>query len=316
MSLTFFLIEGKSDKAVNRYIRGHQKSIEKYLAQRGVHYKAFNIVHTSLFGACSLKNLILRQCPTLDKEELGNRIKEVKEKLKRGNKSRLLYINGVTATDDGRFIADILCEDDFNREGDYQTTLYKFLDNVVRCNIARYSNAPATETTPCQNENNGTPHWDNSEFLACDLLSGGLECGECNSLSPIRFDNRFNMTLPLYPQISVKLKPLHKALYILFLNHPEGIMPNEIQDYESELKNIYKSVSGRKSHTTVNRMLKAMAESKENPLHKSITTIRRCFLGKLRFEIASNYIPIQDNTKAYRIQLDKALVEIAEIKCQ
>ena len=67
-------------------------------------------------------------------------MKEIRDKFKKEAKSRLMYIFGVTPTADGRYSAEILCEDDFDRDGDYLTTLYKFLDNVVRCDIARYSN--------------------------------------------------------------------------------------------------------------------------------------------------------------------------------
>ena len=162
-SLSFFLIEGEGDKALNRYIRGHQKSIEKHLAQRGVRYAAFNIVHSSLFGSRSLKNLVLRQCPTLDKEELNIRVKEIRDKFKKEAKSRLMYIFGVTPTADGRYSAEILCEDDFDRDGDYLTTLYKFLDNVVRCDIARYSNDTSIDNKfriPQGENEEDLPQWD------------------------------------------------------------------------------------------------------------------------------------------------------------
>ena len=315
-SLSFFLIEGEGDKALNRYIRGHQKSIEKHLAQRGVRYAAFNIVHSSLFGSRSLKNLVLRQCPTLDKEELNVRVKEIRDKFKKEAKSRLMYIFGVTPTADGRYSAEILCEDDFDRDGDYLTTLYKFLDNVVRCDIARYSNDTSIDNKfriPQGENEEDLPQWDNSEFLGCDLLADNLSCGHCDTVSPICFDNRFNITLPLYPQISIKLEPLPKALYILFLQHPEGIVLKDIQDYESELKNIYSAVSGRKNPTVVNRMLKALTDPCSNPLHKNLSIIRKCFLSKLRFDIASNYIPTHGRTKAHNIPIDSKLIELPEI---
>ena len=315
-SLSFFLIEGEGDKALNRYIRGHQKSIEKHLAQRGVRYAAFNIVHSSLFGTRSLKNLVLRQCPTLGKEELNSRVKEIKGKFKREAKSCLMYIYGVTPTDDGRYRAEILCEDNFGSDGDYLTTLYKFLDNVVRCDIARYSSNTSTDKKfrmPQEDGDDELPNWDNSEFLGCDLLADTLSCGHCDTVSPICFDNRFNITLPLYPQISIKLEPLPKALYILFLQHPEGIVLKDIQDYESELKNIYSAVSGRKNPTVVNRMFKALTDPSNNPLHKNLSIIRKCFLSKLRFDIACNYIPAHSRAKAHNIPIDSQLVEMPEI---
>lgn len=313
---SFFLIEGENDKALNRYVRGHLNSIEKHLAQRGVRYAAFNIIHKSLFGSHSIKNLILRQCPTLEKEELNNRVKAVKNELKKESKSRLFYINSVTPTADRSYCADILCEDDFSRDNDYQTTLYKFLDSVVRCDIARYNATNSGDIKfrlTTENIHEEEQLWNDSEYLGCDLLADNLLCERCDSLSPIRFDNRFNISLPLYPQISIKLEPLPKALYILFLQHPEGIVLKDIQDYESELKRIYSAVSGRKNPTVVNRIFKALTDPSNNPLHKNLSIIRKCFLSKLRFEIACNYIPAYGRTKAHNIPIDSTLVEIPEI---
>lgn len=102
-------------------------------------------------------------------------------------------------------------------------------------------------------------------------------------------------------------------MYILFLQHPEGIVLKDIQDYESELKNIYSAVSGRKNPTVVNRMFKALTDPCSNPLHKNLSIIRKCFLSKLRFDIASNYIPTHGRTKAHNIPIDSRLIELPEI---
>ena len=91
--LSFFLIEGEKDKALNRYVRGHMKSIEKHLTQRGVRYATFNFVSRSLFGSRSLKNLILRQYPTLGKEELNERIKSFRKEEKSKSRSEKIVKN-------------------------------------------------------------------------------------------------------------------------------------------------------------------------------------------------------------------------------
>ena len=311
--LSFFFIEGERDKALNRYIRGHMKSIEKHLAQRGVRYAAFNIVSRSLLGSRSLKSLILRQCPTLGKDELNERIKAFRKEEKNQKKSRLMYICDVTPTEDGSYCADILYEDDFERDGDYLTTLYRFLDYVVRYDIARDSKGvPGYERYRLPG-NDSREVWDNSEYLGNDLLAENIMPEECTAISPIHFDSKFNMSLPLYPQITIKLEPLPKALYILFLHHPEGIILKDIHDYESELKNIYSAVSGRKNRSVLDRMFKALTDPSENPLHKNLSIIRKCFLSKLRFDIASNYIPAHSRAKAHNIPIDSQLVEMPDI---
>lgn len=307
--LSFFLIEGEKDKALNRFVRGHLRSIEKHLAQRGVRYAAFNFVSRSLFGSRSLKNLILRQCPTLGKEELNERIRAFRKEEKGKSRSRLMYICDVTPTEDGSYCADIIYEDDFDRDGDYLTTLYRFLDSVVRCDIARDNRVMPGHDRYRLPKSEEREQWDNSEYLGSDLLAGSISPQDCGTVSPIHFDSKFNISLPLYPQITIKLEPLPKALYILFLQHPEGIVLKEIQDYESELKNIYSAVSGRKNRSVLDRMFRALTNPVGNPLHKNLSIIRRCFLSKLRSDLACNYIPAHNRAKAHNIPIDSNMVE-------
>jgi hypothetical protein len=41
--------------------------------------------------------------------------------------------------------------------------------------------------------------------------------------------------------MEIKMEPLTKAVYLLFLNHPEGILFKHLPDYRQELANIYGS---------------------------------------------------------------------------
>lgn len=45
--------------------------------------------------------------------------------------------------------------------------------------------------------------------------------------------------LPDYDNIEIRFTPQVKALYVLFLNHPEGIRMKEIEDYKEEYKKLY-----------------------------------------------------------------------------
>lgn len=311
--MSFFLLEGEKDKALNRYVRGHLKSIEKHLRLRGVRYSAFNIVSPSLFGMRSAKNLILRQCPTLGKAELEDRIKEFKKVVKREQGSALVYVSSVKYGKSG-CIADILCEENFGKEGDYITTLYKFLDIVVRLDVARSSCGSAVEDK-CKVAGSGQEGslWSNSEYLACDLLAKRMTAEVPVAVSPVHFDSKFNISLPLYPQVTIKLDPLPKSLYILFLRHPEGILLNDLHSCEEELRAIYRAVSGRRNPAALNKMFKALANNTDNPLHKNMSKISRAFLSRLRSDLAGNYIPALNRAQAYAIPLDFSLVELPVI---
>ena len=49
----------------------------------------------------------------------------------------------------------------------------------------------------------------------------------------------YNFLLPDYDNIEFPFGPQIKALYLLFLTHPEGIRMKEIEDYKEEYKQLY-----------------------------------------------------------------------------
>ena len=307
---TLYFIEGKADKGLNRYIRGHRSHIEHYLQQHGVIIREFNIISTAMFGERSPKNLLLRQCPAIGKRELEQRLKKLRERVKKSH-SRIVYVCDTTTGNNGICSTEILSEEDFTQDCGYEVQLYKFLDAIVHrenertnkysaINAIRYR-LPDEEEDEC----NG--------YLAHDLLAESI-CDTGNEvISPLHFDSRFNMHLPLYPQITIKLAPLPKSLFILLLLHPEGVVLKEINDYEEELRNIYSSVSGRKNPTVINKMFKALTDPTGNPLQKNLSIIRKCFSSKLNYRIARNYIPASGRGTAQSIPLDSRLIEMPKI---
>lgn len=61
--------------------------------------------------------------------------------------------------------------------------------------------------------------------------------------SELFIDKEFRIFLPQYQNIEISLSHLTKAIYILFLRHPEGILLSELYKYEDELLAIYKAIS-------------------------------------------------------------------------
>jgi len=321
-AVSLYFVEGKKSRNINRYMHGHMGYIRSYMSQRGVRLNAFEAISTALFGRRSIKNLLLRQYPTLTKEELDARTAEFRRNSRKNLCSKLYFIIGTSIDKDGNCVADILYEDGFDGEKyDYKELLFRFLDEAVcsvikkECLESNFSLSGIRYRMPDTEEEAGpyAEEWDNREFLCDDLLADSMYKGHSDIISPIHFDSRFNMSLPLYPQITIKLEPLPKALYILFLNHPEGIFLKDIQEYETELKNIYSTISGRKNRSVIERVFKGMTDPMDNLLHRNLSKIRRCFISKLNYEIARHYIPAHNRAKAHNIPIDVRLVEIPDI---
>lgn len=320
-AVSLYFVEGKRSRSINRYIHGHIGYIKSYMSQRGIRLNAFETISTALFGRRSTKNLLLRQYPTLTKEELDTRVAEFRKNGKRDFCSKLYFIIGTSIDKDGNCVADILCEDGFDGEKcDYKELLFRFLDEAVcsvikkECLESNFSlsglryKLPETEESDPYNRD-----WNDGEFLGNDLLAKSICNERCTTISPIRFDNNFNISLPLYPQITIKLEPLPKALYILFLSHPEGIVLKDIQNYETELKDIYRTISGRKNPSVIERVFKGVTNPMENQLHRNLSLIRKSFMSKLNYELAKNYIPGHNRAKAHIIPIETSLIEFPEV---
>lgn len=65
------------------------------------------------------------------------------------------------------------------------------------------------------------------------------------TLSPLVITEDYRFLLPGYGNREVQLSPIHKALYMLFLNHPEGIEFKNLVDYREELFVLYRKIGNR-----------------------------------------------------------------------
>ena len=64
-------------------------------------------------------------------------------------------------------------------------------------------------------------------------------------LSRLLVTENYCITLPDYDNTEVRLEPIQKAIYLLFLRHAEGIRFKELPDYREELAEIYHSMKKR-----------------------------------------------------------------------
>lgn len=88
----------------------------------------------------------------------------------------------------------------------------------------------------------------------------------------------------------IHMEPLVKAVYLLFLSHPEGIIFKNLPDYRGELTKIYAEV---RPWGLTNRALQSI-EDVTNPLLNSINEkcarIRKAFVNALDSKGAEPYI--------------------------
>ena len=109
-------------------------------------------------------------------------------------------------------------------------------------------------------------------------------------------------------RVEVHMEPLVKAVYLLFLNHPEGVLFKYLPDYRKELTKIYSEV---RPWGLTDRTLQSI-EDVTNPLLNSINEkcarIKKVFLGVMEDDMARHYYINGPRGEAKKISLPRDLV--------
>lgn len=127
-------------------------------------------------------------------------------------------------------------------------------------------------------------------------------------LSRLIISKDYRLLLPDYNNMEIKMEPLVKAVFLLFLKHPEGILFKHLPDYRKELAEIY--IKLRPLGLT-DRALQSI-EDVTNPLLNSINEkcarIRGAFVGQFDDHIARHYYIDGLRGEAKKISLPRELV--------
>jgi len=119
----------------------------------------------------------------------------------------------------------------------------------------------------------------------------------------------YRLYLPDFGNVEISMSPLPKAVFLLFLQHPEGIVFKELPDYLCELKRIYKEVSGRKEcGERMEKSLAAVCDPLSNSINEKCARIREAFVGKLEETLAFNYCIQGERSMPKRILLPRSLI--------
>ena len=142
--------------------------------------------------------------------------------------------------------------------------------------------------------------------LASNLLLKLLK--EKRNLSRLIINKDLRITLLDYNNMEIKMEPLVKAVYLLFLKHPEGIIFKHLPDYREELIGLYERF---RPNGLDERSLQSI-ENVTNPLFNSINEkcarIRGAFISKFNDDLAESYYITGGRGEAKKITLPRDLV--------
>ena len=102
------------------------------------------------------------------------------------------------------------------------------------------------------------------------------------------------------PIAKVKMPALPKALYFVFLNHPEGFPLKHLIDYREELLSWYRKLSNRKN---AEKYIDKLVDSTDNSANEKISRIREAFENASRCLNIScvSFIPTGSKGELYSI---------------
>ncbi len=129
-----------------------------------------------------------------------------------------------------------------------------------------------------------------------------------NRLSRMVITKDWRILLPDYNDMEIKMEPLVKAVYLLFLKHPEGIVFKQLPDYREELTMIYNKL---KPSGLTDRAIQSI-EDVTNPMLNSINEkcarVRAAFLGEFDDYMARSYYIDGLRGETRKIALSRDLV--------
>lgn len=109
-------------------------------------------------------------------------------------------------------------------------------------------------------------------------------------------------------RVEVRLEPLVKAVYLLFLHHPEGINFKDLPDYRLELTRIYSEVRPCGLTERALRSIEDVTNPMLNSINEKCARIRKAFVTLLDSKVAEHYYIKGQRAEAKKISLPRDLV--------
>ena len=109
-------------------------------------------------------------------------------------------------------------------------------------------------------------------------------------LSRLVITSDYRFLLPDIGNVEVDLQPVHKAVYLLFLNHPEGIEFKHLSEYKDELRQWYRKTSKMMDLEKIEESVDHLTNPLDNAINEKCSRIKRAFLDVMDEYSASYYI--------------------------
>lgn len=109
-------------------------------------------------------------------------------------------------------------------------------------------------------------------------------------LSKLLITNDYRFFLVDMGNREIELQPVHKAVYLLFLAHPEGIEFKRLGDYREELTHYYMQTAKMMDKEKILEGVDHLVNPLDNAINEKCSRIKKVFLEMMDEYMASYYI--------------------------
>lgn len=106
----------------------------------------------------------------------------------------------------------------------------------------------------------------------------------------------------------LRLEPIVKTVYLLFLKHPEGISFKCLSDYREELMRIYVKLKPNGMSERTRRSIEDVTNPLSNSINEKCARIKSAFIDKCDVHLARHYIITGERGEPKKITLPRDLV--------
>jgi len=125
----------------------------------------------------------------------------------------------------------------------------------------------------------------------------------------IRVTKDYRILLPDRFDTEIRLRPLVKTVFLLFLRHPEGIRFGDLSAYRNELMDLYLGITRRPSGPETEASIDRLIDPRDNSIHEKAANLAAALSKYFPPERMHAYTLTGKAGAPKRIRLDRSRVE-------
>lgn len=129
-----------------------------------------------------------------------------------------------------------------------------------------------------------------------------------NKPSRVHITKYGRIFLPDYNDIEIKMTPLVKSVYFLFLRYPNGLFLKDLADHREELTDFYIRLSNRFDMQKLEESIDSITDSTKNSINEKCSRIREAFISQIRDEFVFQYYISGERMEPKKILLNREFV--------